>query len=278
MVVVPAPGGAIEQDGCPTAVSELNVVENGQSTPFRQFGAATQGWFALKRGHRVQIVNIKKDPYTGQNNGCLQGLVIGFGQFGNSCPGNTLQTVPAFPDPITGLPISPPILLPNGSNSFEPTLNLPHKIKNQPGGGNIESVDISCVNGANSTIQVQLTPPANGPYWVYNGGTTGGGNMTFKTTTSGQNSWVNIAGKCDNNCLDPATNAPRPGVYPYGCTMCNVANDPNAPCRQQFCHVNNGLPNNTGCGFNRGPIGNQQFGGDIVVNYMGPLSPPPSCN
>jgi len=292
MVVVPAPGGAIEQDGCPTAVSDLRflVPENSEPQKFEQFGASTQGWLRIPPGHMAEIVNAKVDPYTNQRNFCLQGLVVGFGQFGNSCAGDTLQQVPAFPDAIPGpnfnKPISPPILLPNGSNSAEPSLNLPHKIRNAPGGGANESVDISCVNGVNCTLQMKVTPPSGGPYWAYNGGTKSGGDKHFTSTLTAQNSWVNIAGRCDDNCVDRETGLPRPGVYPYGCTMCNIFPDPAPPCPppnrsgaypSQFCAVQNGLPPNNGCGFNRSPAAGQRFGGTIEVTYLGPLAPPARC-
>lgn len=301
IVMVQTPGSANLQDGCTTDINDLRALplrptltaaqDNSAKLTGFPTGSTSSGWFTLKKGKIVELVNTKVNPFTGQPNNCLQGLVIGFGQFGNSCPGDTLACVPAFPDPSTNQPVNPPVLLPNGSNSFEPTLNLPGTINNAFVGGN-EAFDTSCVNGANCTLRAVVTPPKGGPFWNVNQGTLNkcGGVITYKSTATSQNSWVNIAGQCDDNCVDPKTGCPRPGIQPYGCTLCNVNPDPGSPCtntgcsgpKAQFCAVNNGQPANTGCSFNRTPIVSgttQTFGGTIVLQYLGPLSPPAgSCN
>jgi hypothetical protein len=300
---LPCAAPCVQSDGCPTGtVTPINYVDitaNGQPTALTQFTAPTKGWFTLKRGHTAQIINMGTNPITKQVSSCLQGVIIGFGQFGNSCPdfGGAGTT---FPNTQTGSkfnqPLSPTVPLPNGSNSFEATINLPGTVNgsttvpNPSGGAAInaptnESIDISCVNGANSTLVGQITPPAGGPFWVANLGTNGGGLKTYTSTVSFQNSWVDITHKCDNNCVDPTTGLARPGVFPYGCTQCNRLPDPAPPCTSgpsgtaQFCAAKNGLAPNNGCGFNRGPaVANvQKFGGTIQVTYMGPLSPPGTC-
>jgi hypothetical protein len=144
-----------------------------------------------------------------------------------------------------------------------------------------ETVDITCLAGANGTLVGQLIPPATGPFWSTNLGARGGGIKLFKTPTTFQNSWVDILGGCDDNCLDPKTGLARPGVYPYGCSQCNEFPDIGPQCTgkgypAQFCAAKNGLPWNNGCNFVRSPLvtGVQKFGGTFQVTYMGPLSPP----
>lgn len=212
------------------------------------------------------------------------------------------------------------IPLPNGTTGFEATINLPGTVKGSsyiqnpgcaygPGptylpqnctagstvactptacppyvslGSAQEAIDITCVNGANCTLGVQVTPPSTGPFWVFSGTT-----VLNKSTVSFQNSWVDVKNKCDNNCVDPRTGLARPGVFPYGCTQCNIFNDPKSPCtgagtpgpNSQFCAAKNNLAPNSGCLLVRNPMvaGSQKFGGTIQVTYMGPLTPPGTC-
>jgi hypothetical protein len=298
MVVCPPTGAANIEDGCATDMSQFRVKQisptAGTAQSLTKFPSAvnTQAWFTLKRGAKVQFYNDMVNPFTSLKNYCLQGLVFGFGQFGNSCPGTTLQCVPGFPDTTAGpnfnQPVNPPVLIANGSNSFEPTLNMPGKINNVTAGGANESSDISCVKGANSRIRVTYTPTAGGPYWNTGNCTACGGvngTQTFTSTTFSENSYVSIAGGCDNNCVDPVTRCPRNGVFPYGANLCNGCPDPTPTCNAQgnpacnspftqFCSAANNLPLNNGCGFNRSPFNGNlgSFGGTVQVTYYGPLS------
>jgi hypothetical protein len=294
----PDPAKCQQEDGCPTgSVQNLRWIDltvNGSPTPFTPC-VGQHGWVMLKRGHRVQILNVGINQYTGQPSACLQGLVVGFGHFGAICPdfGAVAKTdfIVTTPGPSFNNVVKVP--LPNGSNAFECTLNLPGTVKGKStitnAAGAIvpaptqEAVDITCVNGANCTLQVQVTPPATGPFWQQDGNST-----NFRSTFTIQNSWVDIANKCDNNCIDPRTGFARPGVYPYGCTECNVMPDVAPPCTggpantAQFCAAKNGMSLRNGCKITRNPpvLGStsvQRFGGVIQVNYLGPLSPPGTC-
>jgi hypothetical protein len=300
---LPCAAPCVQSDGCPTGtvanIRYYDITANGRLTPLTQFAGAFKGWFILPVGHKVQLINVGLNPVTGLVSSCFQGMTIGFGQVGNSCPDFGAVANTGFPVTTPGptFNASVPILLPNGSNSFEPTLNLPGTVngaktvfdpanptipKNVP---TTEGLDISCVNGANSALEVTLTPPANGPYWQANLGPALGGQKTFTGPTKLANSWVNVAAKKDDNCSDPATGYARPGVYPYGCTVCNAPPpDPGpSPCGGpgvgQFCAAKNGLPIKNGCLFTRTQLvvtpsnGIQKFGGTVLVTYKGPLSP-----
>ena len=297
MVAVPAlPCAApcIQSDGCPTGtvanLRAVNISTGAQPAPLTQFGTPSSGWFKLPRGQRVQLLNVGINPFTKQTSSCFQGMIVGFGQFGNQCPDlGTKRT--AFPDTRPGStfnnPILPAIALPNGSNSFEATLNLPGTVNGATtvGGKAVpvaEAMDISCVNGANSQIMMTMTPPANGPYWTALTSTAQGGVKQFRTAqTIGPNSWVDIARRKDNNCVDPLTGWARPGIFPYGCSQCNTYPDPAPPCTAntvaQICAAKNGFTPNNGCLVNRNPVANgvQRFGGTVQVTYMGTIQPPP---
>ncbi len=309
MITCPGvPTNGAQSDGCPTGTIStlryINITAGGQPLPLTQFATPTAGWFTLPAGQKAQIINMGINPYTRQVSSCLQGMVMGFNQFGNQCadpfngvagggaPNCSGSKPTNFPNTVAGptfnQAVSPPACLPNGSNAFEFTLNLPgtiagQKVFNGTTAPTQEATDISCVNGANSKLTVQITPPAGGPYWSTNLGPALGGVKFFTGTTQfGPNSWVNIAGKKDDNCVDPTTGWARPGIYPYGCTICNVLPDAKAPClpppasSSQFCAAKNGLSANNGCGYARNPLvpGIQKFGGTLQVNYYGPLQPP----
>ena len=296
-----------QEDGCPTGtlqnVKWIDLTVNGAPKPFTVFSAPTQGYFVLKRGHRVQVVNLGINKYTGKTSYCLQGVTFGFGMSPAVCPDAAAAKITSFPITTAGPNFNKlvPLSQPNGTNGFEATLNLPGTVNGQsripdPGANNTvtpvptvavptgESMDITCVNGANCTLSVQVTPPATGPFWVPDGTT-----QVFRTTTSFQNSWVDVKNKCDNNCIDPRTGTARVGVFPYGCTECNVYKDQAPPCvaggipLAQFCAAKNGLPGRqgagNGCKVNRNSLtaGAPIFGGTIQVNYLGPLSPPGTC-
>lgn len=107
----------------------------------------------------------------------------------------TFDSIPTCPCGIDGSPGCPqfgdgfrlPTKLPNGVNQAECTLNT---------GGN-ESVDISCVNGANSKIVMQLA--GGSPAWSV-------GSITNKR--------IDIAAGTDQNCT-------QRGVYPFNYTQCS---------------------------------------------------------
>lgn len=295
----PDPTACAQEDGCPTGTIQnlrsIDLTAAGSPTPLTQFGSAAKGWFMLKRGRRVQVVNIGKNQYTGQTSWCLQGMNFGFGQFEATCPDSTAVPPGASTFPITtpGAAFNQPRLIPqpNGTTGFECTLNLPGTVNgqttiNKPGGGGTtqtpvaEAMNITCLAGANCTLRVQVSPPSGGPFWVPSGTS-----QYFKTLVSFQNSWVDITNKCDNNCVDPKTGSARLGVFPYGCSVCNVYPDPGSVCTSQgqanaqFCAARNGLPAQTGCFLTRNAlkVGIQKFGGTVQVNYLGPLSPPGTC-
>lgn len=261
----------------------LDLTSGGSPTPqaFTTFSTG-QGTFSLASMHQYEIVNLKTNPFSvpaNQQQNCLQGLIISFNQW-NSCP---TTPPPAFP-----IPFVPGPAIPNGSNAAEPTLNIPSTINGTPvtGTGSTEVCDITCVNGANSILKLTITPPTQAPAggslplpWLYDASGSIGAGQTFSTT----NSWVNISGKCDNNCYILANGTQfvdRPGVFPYGCTQCNVFPDPNPPCGQ-FCAAHNGLPANTGCTFNRAAQSANQatakFGGTVEFSYLSTAVPPPTC-
>ena len=302
-----------QEDGCPTGtlqnVRYIDLTINAPPKMLTTFGAPTQGYFILKRGRRVQVLNVGINKYTGKQSACLQGVTFGFGKSPAVCPDTTAiglkkSTFPIItPGPNFNKVVT--VSAPNGTNGFEATINLPGTVNGQtriqdPGANNNpaiypngvptvavptgESMDITCVNGANCTLNVQVTPPATGPFW-----TPDGSSQPFRTTASFQNSWVDVKNKCDNNCIDPRTGSARIGVYPYGCTECNVFPDKAPPCQgagianAQFCAARNGLPGRqgagNGCKVNRSSLvaGAPVFGGTIQVNYLGPLSPPGTC-
>lgn len=297
----PNPAACAQEDGCPTQTIQYlrtkDLTVNGPLTPLTPFTSTVKGWFMLKRGHRVQFMNIGINKYTGQPSYCLQGMNFGFGNFEATCPNST--AVPPGPSTFPVTTPGPTFNQPaskneqNGTTGFECTINLPGTVNGQtvipnpgtPPPTNVivptgEAMNITCLAGANCTLNVQATPPATGPFWTADGTT-----QTFRSTVSFQNSWVDINNKCDNNCIDPKTGRARLGVFPYGCSQCNSYLDPGPVCTggpagtAQFCAAKNGLPPNNGCKFNRSPLvaGVQKFGGTIQVNYLGPLSPPGTC-
>jgi hypothetical protein len=229
------------QPGCTTQVTDLQLLNRTTSQPPQAFTptSAQQGSFPIPGGTTYEVVstlNNPTDPINPYQN-CLQGLEFTFNLPPN-CGG------------VSGNP--------NGVNGAEPTLNLPNP-------GTQEALDITCVTGANSIIQLTISPPAGDPQlWMYDI------NQSVSSTFSTQNSWVNIPGGCDDNCVPEHI-----GVYPFGCTLCNYPTDPGAECGQ-FCSSANGLPLGKGCNFGRaqnaGPV-TQQFGGFVTVTYLGPAIP-----
>jgi hypothetical protein len=289
--------------GCPQNVVPLRYVDftaNGAALPLTQFTNINKGWFLLKRGHTVQLYSTTVSSGSSTPNYCLDSFNIGFQGIGNTCPVNGTSTAtmnfpnstpgPNFNQDVSKYTPIPAIAKPkNGTNGFEGSINL--TTANAP-----ESVDISCVNGANSKIQMQITPPVGGPYWTYNAGPQAGGNISYATTANFENSWLNVQPTgttgCDDNCVDPKTGLARPGVFPYGCSICNHFPDPAPPCGgsgypAQYCAAKNfnqsPNPGSNGCQLNRSPLlgaplTQQKFGGTVLVTYYGPLTPPVKCN
>jgi len=279
--------GAIVQPGCTTNVTQLAVTDMTAGGVPMQVGALagtsnSAGFFPMAPGHTYELQSMLANPSpiggANPNQNCLQGIAVSFGQE-FACPACCPNT-PAFPVQYVAGPT-----IPNGVNAAEVTLNPPNA-------GSTEVTDISCVNGANSTIALTIVPPppAN-PQWTY------GNNIVVSAPTTTENSWVSLALKEDDNCLikykmnGKHITAERIGVYPYGCTLCDVMPDPVYGCPSlanvtgapgctagtlgnyaQFC-----AKKSANCQFNRGQnsgLQTTQFGGVVTFTYMGPLAPP----
>jgi hypothetical protein len=266
-VTVQVPGAGT-QDGCAATIGNLFLIDSGGNLNALTVnpGNGNQGTFAIAGGSVYELVSTLTNPNpvggapASQN--CLQGLTVTFAAY-QQCPNG-------------GAPFPVPSSVPNGVNQYEPTLNLPGTIGGNHVGGN-ETMDITCVNGANSILQVTINSPSATNLWTYDQSKTvpSGGSITS------QNSWVNVAQKCDDNCSITVggVTTDRPFVYPFGCTQCNRLPDPAPPCGQ-FCAAQNGLPPNTGCTIDRSPgsgIETTQFGGTVLVSYLGPAIPPATC-
>jgi hypothetical protein len=287
--------GSINQDGCTTNVTQLTVTDlTSGGVPLQVCALAgtnnSAGYFPMAAGHTYELQNTlaNPNPLSGApaNQNCLQGVAVSFDQE-FACPACCPNT-PAFP-----VQFVPGPTIPNGVNAAEVSLNLPGTINGGPLPNATEVCDISCVNGANATIALTVVPPPAGqPQWTY------GDNIPVTAPTTTENSWVSLALKKDDNCvLEYKQNhktivADRIGVYPYGCTLCNVFPDPVYGCPSlanttgapgctpgtfgnyaQFC-----AKHHASCQYNRAPssaMQTQQFGGVISFTYMGPLAPPP---
>lgn len=223
--------------GCgPTLLTQLRVLDlnNNNPLPIEQFADNVRlGRFKLMRGRSAKI-----EPINGRT--CLDGLNVTFLNHPQCpCTGTCAGTQPGVPGPN----------LPNGTNFVEATLNSP--------GSNLETVDISCVNGANTTVAVDFQ---GGPNW--DDGAGGHTNVTHI-----QNSWVDVncnkGPACDNNCS-------LVGVYPYNATLCGHAGAGACPNSGSppFC-----LANSEHCNIQRGRQ-NGNYGGVVKATYLGPLSPP----
>lgn len=100
-----------------------------------------------------------------------------------------------------------PTKLVNGVNQCEFALNTASRF---------ESVDISCVNGANSNAAMAVE--GGTPVWK--------NNVTNQPVSRIQNGLVDVAKKIDTNCS-------AVGVFPFNATDC--VGTPNPPCGQPFC-------------------------------------------
>jgi hypothetical protein len=217
-------------------LSQLRVLDTHNNNPLKitQFADNQQlGSFTLMRGRTASI-----EPTNGAS--CLDGLNVTFKDHPQCpCKDTCAGDKPFVPGPN----------LPNGTNFVEATLNGP--------GSFDETVDISCVNGANTQVAVDFQ---GGPNW--NDGL--GGN---KNVTHIENSWVHVnctkGAACDDNCS-------RVGVYPYNATLCGHAGAGACPNSSSppFC-----LANSEHCNIQRGRQ-NGRFGGMVTATYLGPIAPP----
>ena len=216
-------------------LTQLRVldVNNKNPYPITQFADnRLLGSFKLPRGRGASI-----SPTNGAT--CLDGLNVTFLNHPQCpCTGTCAGDVPFVPGPN----------LPNGTNFVEATLNGPGNFQ--------ETVDISCVNGANTEISVDFL---GGPNW--NDG------VSNQNVTHIQNSWVNVncnrGAACDDNCA-------RTGVFPYNATLCEKAGPgacPNASS-PPFC-----LATSAHCNIQRANQGGH-FGGLVKATYLGPIAPP----
>ena len=199
------------------------------------------GFFNLPFGETVTIASTKAV-------GLLNGVLISFVRE-QQCPCGVNMTQGCASDQ-PGLPGDD---IPNGVNAAELTLNTGSPLDTSkifP-----ESADISCVNGANTTIRMDYDP-GSGNSW--NNGDGGDTNVIQI-----QNSWVDIANQHDNNST-------LSGVFPYNCTDCiDVIN---APCGNKLNFPP--FPTEKHCQVMRNPNSNGEFGGTVTITYLGTLAPP----
>ncbi len=131
--------------GCPVAIANVDVYdEKLHIVPITQLGDdAHQGFFQLPQGATYTV-----KPKSGS---CLQATIVTFAAPPQCpCTGTCSGFVPFVPGPN----------LPDGVNSAEVTLNPP---TGNPQFPNQETVDISCINGANTEIQMEFN--GGGPVW-----------------------------------------------------------------------------------------------------------------
>jgi len=127
----------------------------------------------------------------------------------------TFDCIPVCPCGGSGQPPCPvlpagfrlPERLVNGVNQAEFTLNPP---------SNFESVDISCVNGANSRILMELV--GGSPVWQ--------NPATHQPVSKIVNRMVDVAARRDENCAEV-------GVFPFNASDC--IQTPLPPCGQPIC-------------------------------------------
>ncbi len=229
-VVVTITLPAVSQLGGPTQVSELrlNTVPGNQAIAITALNAQ-QGQATLNTGVTAGL--------TATTGTTLDGLNVTFG------------SLPTCPCVAPNCPGGAAVSLPNGTNSFQGTLNPP----NTASAPRSESINISAVNGVNSKIRVSLRPN-QGNKWKVNG-------SGVKEVEDFENGLVNVAGMVDQNCG-------RIGVFPYNSPAC--VSGPTGPCSPgtPFCSNNANV-----CKVERASItsGNSFFGGQVNVQYGGAL-------
>jgi hypothetical protein len=222
--------------GCgPTAITELTATSSGKhptTISITQAGGSAQNGMFTLAGRETAVIG------TTSGFTCLD--TVGFTFLAQAqCP--CLHTA-SSPFPPCGLPAG--INLPDGTNTAEVVLNPPSKDN--------ESVDISCINGANSAMQFVMS---GGPRWTSTGS---------DTITQFHNASIEIDhhGVCtaDGNCN-------KVGVYPYNLTNCTAgpgngcAVSQKSPCgaRTASCQVSRAAG---------------KSGGVVTVNYLGPILSP----
>jgi hypothetical protein len=220
--------------GCgPTAITELtamSVSKHPATISITQAGGSPQNGMFTLEGRQTAVIG------TTSGFSCLD--TVGFTFLAQAqCP--CLHTASA-PFPQCGLPAG--INLPDGTNTAEVVLNPPSKDN--------ESIDISCINGANSSMQFSMS---GGPKWT----STGSDNITQFANASVE---ISHHGICisDGNCN-------KAGVYPYNLTNCTAgpgngcAVSQSSPCgpRTASCQVSRAAG---------------KSGGTVTVNYLGPIT------
>lgn len=203
----------------------ISIVAPYTSSP----GANPQvGYFSINTGQSVVI--------TAQNSGntanTMDGVTVSFASPPQCpCTSGCLGPTQYVPGPN----------VPNGVNMAEVTLNPTGSMQQ-------ESADISCINGANTTIKMSFS---GGPKW-----NDGAGNVSSVT-----NKAVGITNspQTDSNCGIS-------GVYPYGLSSCTTGTSLCSPTGP-FC-------SNTAqtCELQRS-ANSVGFGGKVLVTFMGPLTP-----
>jgi hypothetical protein len=119
------------------------------------------------------------------------------------CPCGPGTSFPSCPQVGEGFNL--PTALPNGVDQAEFALNTI-----------FESVDISCVNGANTKLEMEVK--GGTPQWI--------DPVTKNPVSNIANGPVNVSARTDDNCA-------RLGVFPFNATDC--IKTPNPPCGQPIC-------------------------------------------
>jgi hypothetical protein len=204
--------------------NNINVISDNHTINVRipsQYPNGEKGVFTLTAGQLATIT-----PKSGNT------IVSGSLTFActPTCPCGTEGLVPC---PQLGGGFYLPERLPNGTNQGEFTLN----------NNGHESVDISCVNGANAKIVMKLE--GGSPIWATHGGV---------PTSSITNKRIDIAAKRDENCT-------QVGVYPFNLTQCNSTNTVTCLNGQPLCSATNGADF---C-----ELGRNGTGGTVTVEIQG---------
>ncbi len=235
-------------EDCVYDVHELTVKRSDGSVIYIQtpLDPKEAGFFNLPFNETVTIASTKPG-------GLLNGILISFVRE-HQCPCGLNMNQGCASD-TAGEPGDD---IPNGVTAAELTLNIPISTPQMP-----EGADISCVNGANTTIQMDYDP-GSGKNW-YNGDLP----SSDLNVRQIHNSWVDIANsKDDNQNLS--------GVFPYNCNDCILTpptnRSANGTCGAMIPFV---VPGERHCqvGRNRDPTNG--FGGTVTITYLGTLAPPP---
>jgi hypothetical protein len=158
------------------------------------FSRGEKGQIALPAGYTITIASTSGSPVL---NGTITFDCIPV------CPCGGGGSQPPCPQVGTGFNL--PTQLVNGVNQAEFALNTI-----------FESVDISCVNGANSKLEMEVK--GGTPQWI--------DPVTKNPVIHIKNGSVDVAARVDDNCS-------RLGVFPFNATDC--IKTPNPPCGQPIC-------------------------------------------